>query len=184
MKYLEKAGIYIANVESPMNGWFVKSSKGTPGIQLRLIVAEGEEAGRSIDYYAWLSDNSVDNSIRTLVAAFGWDGDLLALQNGADPFGGKDVEITVENEVYKDKLRSKVKWLNAIGRNSGRSSSSIDSREVESLVQKLARRAKAIASEANSGAAQQAASAPAAARAPRVVKASDPIEYQDDDIPF
>lgn len=183
MKYLEKAGIYVANVESPMNGWFDKSSKGTPAIRLKLVVAEGEEAGRSIDYYAWLSDNAVDNSIRTLVAAFGWDGDLLALQNGVDPFGGKDVEIVVENEMYNDKLRAKVKWLNAIGGGS-RSSSSIDSREVESLVQKLARRAKAVAVEAKGGAAQQAASAPATARVPRVVKASDPIEYQDDDIPF
>lgn len=181
--YLDKAGIYVANAEMPSEyGWFDKSRKGTPAIRLKLVVAEGEQAGRSIDYYAWLSDGAVDNSIRTLSQAFGWDGDLVALQNGENPFSGKDVEIVVEMESYNGKMRTKVKWLNAIG--GGSRASSNETREVESLVQKLARRAKAIAAETKGGAAPQSASAPAPARAPRVVKASDPIEYQDDDIPF
>ena len=183
MKYLDKAGTYIANVEPTSFGWFDKSSKGTPSIRLKLVIAEGPETGRSIDYHAWLSDNAVDNSIRTLAEAFGWDGDLISLQNGHDPFSGKDVEIVVENESYNGKLRTKVRWLNALG--GGRSAAAgIDSKEVESLVAKLARRAMAIAKESSGG--EQAASAPAARPQPtgRVVKASDPIEYQDDDIPF
>ena len=109
-------GKYQCIVLAPGNGWIFESKeKRTPYVGLSLQVTSGPHKGEEVEYSAWLSDGAVERTMKNLTEVFGWDGDLekLARQVDVGHFVGKPCSITVEEEMYKDKPRNVVKWLNS-----------------------------------------------------------------------
>ena len=180
-RYVDRAGDYACRVKKPGNGWFgEQGDNNTPFIRIPcFVVDDGDQEGKEIVFYAWISEKAFDRSIQTLVKVFPeWDGDLEALERGDFTFAGLDCEIVAEAETFEGKKRVKAKWLNPIGGGGGKA---MDSGKVLSLISKLGRRAKAIAKQAGAGAqpSPRASSSPAPARENM---SSTPDET--DDIPF
>lgn len=115
-KYISQAGRYEGVVEQPQS-WLAKSKdKGTPSIRLPIrVINDPEEEGALIYWDGWLTDNAFERTIETLVAAFGFDGDLNGLEAGSQTLAGMPCQIEVEMEEYNGKSRAKVKWLNPPG---------------------------------------------------------------------
>lgn len=143
-KYVDRAGSFRCIVKAPQQGWFGEAGeKATPFIRIACeVIEEGDQKGRMIVYSAWLSDGAFDRTIKNLVEVFGWDGDLVALDNGGFSFAGMECEIVTEAESYKDELRIKAKWLNAVG---GVPGSEMAKEKVSSLIARLGGKAKALA---------------------------------------
>lgn len=172
-KYLSKAGKYMAVVKRPPNGWFGEiGEKKTPFIRIPLIIQENAEMetddqiGKEIVWCGFITEASVGRTVKTLVKAFGWDGDLAALaadqyltafenpdmvvlENGkttdSDPFTGKTCKITCEEEEYDGKTRVVIKWLNPA---EGKELSVMDHGSLKSIVAGVSQIAKNAAKEA------------------------------------
>lgn len=187
MAKLNVEGTFIAMCEEPSNGWFGEAGENqTPYIRIPLVVNEGDCLGEEIEWTGWLSDKAFESTIRTLVKAFGWDGDIAALEAGrSNPFAGKLVEIVCEFDTYKGKTRLKVLWLN---NPNGGGAKKMDAGKLASLVRTLGRQsmaiAKTIAQEEQTGAAPTRG---ATTRMPPLPprKPVDPdLDVDGDDVPF
>lgn len=144
-RYVDQVGKFRCQVKEPTAGFFIESGeKKTPGLRIDLVVIEeGDQKGKEISHYAWLSDAAFDGSISSLVKAFPqWDGNLVNVDNGTFTFAGSECEIVTESETYRDKPRIKVKWINAIGGGGG--GAAMDSDKVKSLLKKLGGKSLAI----------------------------------------
>lgn len=109
---LNEEGEFACVVRKPSSGWFGESAeKRTPFIQLLLEV--NDQSHRTILWFGWLSDGAFDNTIKRLAEVFGFDGDLIALNQGQQTLEGRGCHITTEFEEYKGKQKCKVKWLNS-----------------------------------------------------------------------
>lgn len=112
-----KPGRYICKVKAPNNGWFGEAGENsTPFIRIPLIITEeGDNEGHEVTYQAWITDKSLERTIKTLAEVFGWDGDIeaLAKQTTTGPFVGKPCSIVTEEEDYNGKKRVVIKWLNS-----------------------------------------------------------------------
>ena len=111
-------GKYNCIVLAPQNGWFIElGENNTPAILLNLKVTDGKHEGEEITFHAWISDKSMERSIKNLKEVFGFNGDLLALSRclTTGPFVGKACSVVCEEEEFKGKISVKVKWLNRAG---------------------------------------------------------------------
>lgn len=182
-RYVSGVGSFRCRVKAPGNGWFGEMGENkTPFIRIPLIVLdEGDQEGKEIVWFGWLTDAAFDRTIQTLVKAFpDWDGDMLALRDGTFTFADLECEIVTESETYKGKPRIKVVWLNPLGGGGG--DKAMESSKLDSLLGKLGRKAKAIAKEAKGGAA--GSSRPAATTARTSGKTSLPPPPDDDNLPY
>jgi hypothetical protein len=207
-KYLSKAGKYMAVVKRPPNGWFGEiGEKKTPFIRLPLIVQENAEMetddqiGKEIVWRGFITEAAVGRTVKALVKAFGWNGDLAALaadqyltafenpdmvvlENGkttdSDPFTGKTCKITCEEEEYDGKTRVVIKWLNPA---EGQEPSVMDHGSLKSIVAGVAEIAKNAAKEALD---EQKTEKPKSSKpAPNVRKREEKKTDEDgDEIPF
>jgi len=207
-KYLSKAGKYMAVVKRPPNGWFGEiGEKKTPFIRLPLIVQENAEMetddqiGKEIVWRGFITEAAVGRTVKALVKAFGWNGDLAALaadqyltafenpdmvtlENGkttdSDPFTGKTCKITCEEEEYDGKTRVVIKWLNPA---EAQEPSVMDHGSLKSIVAGVAEIAKNAAKEALD---EQKTEKPKSSKpAPNVRKREEKKTDEDgDEIPF
>lgn len=110
-----KPGRYTCQVVAPNNGWFGEAGeKATPFIRIPLVVTEGAHEGEEVTYQGWITDTSHIRTVKNLREVFEWDGDLVKLARLSDtgPFVGKMCSIVCEEEEYKGKKRTVIKWLN------------------------------------------------------------------------
>lgn len=175
-RYVDRPGAFRCIVKEPTSGWFGEAGeKNTPYIRIIGEVADdGDQNGKTITYFAWLSDGAFDRTIKNLVEVFGWNGDLVALDNGQFTFAGMECQIVAEFETHDGKTKIKAKWLNVVGGGEGKE---MAKEKVASLLAKLGGKAKALA-KANPAPKVAAKPAPSAAATPA---AGQP---EDDDIPF
>jgi hypothetical protein len=87
------------------------SQKGTPYVGVLFEVQEGEDQGCQIKAELYLTENTRDRAIESLIHC-GWDGEDL---DDLSTVGSKDCQIVVGEEDYKNQVRLKVQWVNAIG---------------------------------------------------------------------
>lgn len=165
-----KIGTFLCKVTAPSNGWFGEAgSNNTPFLRIPLIVTqEGPCDGEQLTYQGWLTDKSVERTVKNLSEVFGWDGDLetLARMSNTGPFVGKSCEIVTEEDEHNGKTRVVIKWLNA----PGQGGKIMDGERALTLARKLSARSKAAA-----------AAEPSPQRKPPV----DPdLDAAQDDIPF
>lgn len=142
-----KPGKYNCKVLAPSNGWFGEAGESsTPFIRIPLEVTdEGPCLGEELEFAAWISDKSMERSIKNLKEVFGFNGDLLSLSRclTTGPFVGKACSVTCEEEEYKGKVSVKVRWLNKASTNG----KSMDADKATALAARLNDASKAYASD-------------------------------------
>ncbi|HWL53842.1 MAG TPA: hypothetical protein VNQ90_15490 [Chthoniobacteraceae bacterium] len=149
-KYIDAVGKFRCKVTEPEAGWLGESEKGTPYIQIPVVVDEegSDQNGNTGVYYAYLSDKTIDRTVKDLNEVFGWDGDLNALAGGQQTFAGMECSIVTESDEYEGKEKIKIKFLNSPNRAAERLSQD----KVSSLIARLNSRTKAVAKAAGSAA--------------------------------
>jgi hypothetical protein len=167
-------GTYEVRTTRPQSGWSgVSSKKGTPYIQIDLIVEAGEAKGSKVRWTGYLSDNAIEKTLKTLNEIFGWKWNADELEFEEVPFDGVIVTAEVVSEEYNGKTFYKAKWINAI-----RDEQKTDPKKLRSALQGINKLAIEMSK-------QICIEVPHDEPRPdRNVKASDPIELADDDIPF
>lgn len=100
-------------------GRFIQSEKGTMGIEVAFKFKQGENEER-ITWVGWLTANSIQRTMTTLVDVLGFNGDDEPMPGTSDLKPGslntqKDVELVVEMETYEGKTNPRVKWVNNLG---------------------------------------------------------------------
>lgn len=102
---------------------FIKSSKGTPGIEIRFDFEENGQP-ESLNWVGWLSPNAIENTMDTLVHVLDFNGNDNTDANGvlSDPSAlnyQKQVKLVVEMETYEkdgqQKTAPRIKWVNNVG---------------------------------------------------------------------
>jgi hypothetical protein len=152
-----------------------------PSIMLKLYIEAGQGAnsGTEIAWFGGLSsDKSREMTQKALKTCFGWDWDSQALVVGNVPFAGKEVEADIQWDEYNGQRRLRVAWIN---NPEGGQAVSHDPAKLASILGALDRQAKAT-SRAIAGGTRQPVVPPRPMKP--IVRASDPIELEDDDIPF
>jgi len=94
--------------------------KKTPSVKFKMTpvknVVTGEEIQPFTLYFdAWLTEKSIENSLKTLSQCFGWNGSDLSDFNGTGRFVGFKVWAVCEEEEYENELRTKVRFMNPLG---------------------------------------------------------------------
>ncbi len=126
MEWLQEAGIFKA---MPLESG-VKTSKDTGSIaaEIRFKItdvynATSEEWVDCVDRDLWVTgrfyvigtDGTPNkHAVASLQESFGWDGTFESLANSA--YRDRQVQITVDGEVFEDVMRYKVKWINHVDR--------------------------------------------------------------------
>lgn len=101
------AGTYRARA----TGWvFGASRNGTEQIAVTFSITEGEHQGQTITWYGYLSDEALARTVEGLRYC-GWNVENV---DEVDKLSTNEVELVVEEDEYEGKLRSKVRWVNAI----------------------------------------------------------------------
>lgn len=179
-EYLKTEGSFEAVAFKPDAGWLAKSKeKGTPSIRIGLrVVNDVVEEGKIIFWDGWLSDKALPVTMRALVEAFNFDGDLSKLVNGGFTFEDLPCAFYAEAEEYEGKSRVKVKWLNAPG---GRAVKELPAEDAKAIVALFGGKAKAAAVEAK---AEIGNPVKEAAKAPEKAVAAPRVAPPDDDVPF
>jgi hypothetical protein len=124
-----------------------------------------DQIGSEIVWRGFISEAAVGRTVKTLVKAFEWNGDLdalaadqyltafdnpemIQLEKGkttdTDPFTGKLCRITCEEEEYDGKSRIVIKWLNP----PSQEPVCIDQKALKTIVSDVAKIAKNAAQEA------------------------------------
>lgn len=103
MSKINTAGRHAATVKSAEFG---ESKNGTPFLQIEFQSEDGDSA---ITGWLYLSEKALENSVRTLRAAFQFDGNFETV---VEQIQDKPCSVTVESEEYEGKDRMKVKWIN------------------------------------------------------------------------
>ena len=179
-------GIVLANVVRGKHGISdTKDGKNTQlacEFQITHFAINGEWADAAQDltidgyFYFFKSDGSLNTAtIDKLKEAFGWD--------GVDPYWLQDndlstvqVQLTLENEEYKGKLKLKVKWLDVPGAEHGgikRTEGDDRRRITDKLASKLRALSGGVVTGPPKPAGRPAAVTPAAAPAPVAPPAAD-----------
>lgn len=102
-------------------GRFIKSSKGTMGIEVAFEFEEPTtNTQERMNWVGWLSEKALENTMDTLVNVLCFNGNDNVNQAGefTDPnvFDfNKEVKLVVEMEEYDGKTRAKIKWVNNVG---------------------------------------------------------------------
>lgn len=111
----------------------------TPSVKL-CIKAEtcldnNETADKTFYADLWLTDNSAQNTIKTL-RSIGWQGMDFAELNGGNVLEGLAVEITTEVETYEGNDYEKVRFVNAPGHFANRGVKAMDANQAKAVVAK------------------------------------------------
>jgi len=143
-EYLEVAGKFPCVVTQPTGGWLTtRGSKETPAIRIPLLVNAGPQEGKKITWFGYLTDASVEFTIRALAKAFGFDGDLAALQAGTTNFAGIECQVVTEWEEWEGEKRLKAKYIN-----SNRTSAPVlEETTVASIIDQIGGKARAVAAD-------------------------------------
>jgi hypothetical protein len=178
MEKVKSPGKFLAVVqESPSYVHLSKEDK--PSIMLHLTIenGQGENSGCEITWFGGLSSpKGMQLTQDQLKRCFDWDWDANALSSGQVPFAGMEVEVDVQWDEWNGKRRLKAVWIN----NPNQEATVHSPQKIASILGALDRQMKAQARGVT--APKQPVLPPKINRA--MVKASDPIELQDDDIPF
>lgn len=92
------------------------TGKEQVGIEFEVVLGEDEtgiQTGR-ITYYGTFTDKAMEITLKALRTS-GWRGDDLADLSSVGGEGAPEVSLVIENEEYKGKWSSKVKWVNSPG---------------------------------------------------------------------
>lgn len=89
--------------------WELTSSKNTKTEEM--LVKFSLEDGSYVYWDGWLTGRAWQRTVEALKAC-GWDGVSIEEMEG---MGTKEVELVLEEEEYEGTVRTKVKWVNAIG---------------------------------------------------------------------
>jgi hypothetical protein len=146
LDYLKTEGRFDGVAFKPEGGWFFQTPSGKWGLHVGLRVTDDvSEEGKCITWTGWLSDKAMPFTIKTLREAFGFNGDLNALQDGKVTFADMPCSFTTANEDYNGKTNLKVKWLNPINKQS--STPALASDEVKAFIATINAKAKAMAAD-------------------------------------
>lgn len=105
---VDQEGTFQGVVTEPIYGWLGASKNGTVFIRVPVTIAtEGEQKGKTIDWYGYLSERASERTIEILESCFGTDWDWSSINWTNTP-----VEIVVEADEYNGKTSYKAKWLN------------------------------------------------------------------------
>lgn len=131
----------MANYSGTITSHGLAESKNnhTPSVKLCIKATTCLDDGNACDktFYAdlWLTDNSAQNTIKTL-RDIGWQGmDFSTLNNGND-LEGVEVEITTEVETYEGNDYEKVRFVNKPGHFANRGVKSMDANQAKAVVAK------------------------------------------------
>lgn len=167
-------GRYLAIVKESKS-WVYLSKDDKPSVVIGMVIdhGQGDNSGTEITWFGSLStDKGRQITQDQLKRCFDWDWDSAALADGRVPFAGKEVEVVIEWNDWNGKKSLKAQWLN--NPNAPESTVAQDPAKIRSILGALDRGMKA-----------NARGLAAKAVVPgRVVKATDPVELADDDIPF
>ena len=83
----------------------------------------------------WLTDNSAQNTIKTL-RDIGWQGMDFATLNDGNDLEGVEVEITTEVETYEGNDYEKVRFVNKPGHFANRGVKAMDANQARAVVAK------------------------------------------------
>lgn len=183
---VDQEGTYQGIVTEPIYGWLGESSTGTRRICVPITITdEGEQKGKTINWYGYLSERASERTIEILESCFGTDWDWSSINWTNTP-----VEIVVEADDYNGKTSFKAKWLN--NPSADRATGNKSPEEIELLKVEAKTKSKTIAKELASlmprraGSPIPAPTKPAAASKP----ASRPLptlhiaKADDEEIPF
>ena len=111
----------------------------TPSVKLCIKATTCLDDGNAVDktFYAdlWLTDNSAQNTIKTL-RSIGWQGMDFAELNGGNVLEGVEVEITTEVETYEGNDYEKVRFVNKPGHFANRGVKAMDANQARAVVAK------------------------------------------------
>jgi hypothetical protein len=111
----------------------------TPSVKLCIKATTCLDNGNAVDktFYAdlWLTDNSAQNTIKTL-RDIGWQGMDFATLNDGNDLEGVEVEISTEWEDYNDESREKVRFVNKPGHFANRGVKAMDANQAKAVVAK------------------------------------------------
>lgn len=198
-KYITQAGRYRAIVERPTTGgWLSQTDSGAEFVRIPLVIHDsGDQDGCSIEWQGYISsDKSITRTSRMLLEALKAPANWFDLLAQGDCFlEGRTVLVTVEQktkananggrELVYTKTGNPIfeaTWLNDPDARPA-AGAPLDRAKMSSLSRKLQAVAKSIQAEAG-GASVPAQPAARPAAPARTVRADDPIELQDEDIPF
>jgi hypothetical protein len=111
----------------------------TPSVKLCIKATTCLDDGNACDktFYAdlWLTDNSAQNTIKTL-RDIGWQGMDFSTLNGGNDLEGVEVEITTEVETYEGNDYEKVRFVNKPGHFANRGVKAMDANQARAVVAK------------------------------------------------
>lgn len=111
----------------------------TPSVKLCIKATTCLDDGNACDktFYAdlWLTDNSAQNTIKTL-RDIGWQGMDFSTLNGGNDLEGVEVEITTEVENYEGNDYEKVRFVNKPGHFANRGVKAMDANQAKAVVAK------------------------------------------------
>lgn len=111
----------------------------TPSVKLCIKATTCLDDGSACDktFYAdlWLTDNSAQNTIKTL-RDIGWQGMDFSTLNGGNDLEGVEVEITTEVETYEGNDYEKVRFVNKPGHFANRGVKAMDASQAKAVVAK------------------------------------------------
>lgn len=143
-EYLDVAGKFPAVVTEPQSGWLTtRGEKETPAIRIPLKISSGPHQGKKAVWFGYLTDKSVEFTIRALAKTFGFDGDLEALQKGVSNFTGIECQVVAEFEEWEGEKRLRIKYLNPVST----AAPALEEAKVANIIESIGGFSKAIASE-------------------------------------
>ena len=131
----------MANYSGTITSHGLAESKNnhTPSVKLCIKATTCLDDGNACDktFYAdlWLTDNSAQNTIKTL-RDIGWQGMDFATLNGGNDLEGVEVEITTEVETYEGNDYEKVRFVNKPGHFANRGVKAMDANQAKAVVAK------------------------------------------------
>lgn len=131
----------MANYSGTITSHGLAESKNnhTPSVKLCIKATTCLDDGSAVDktFYAdlWLTDNSAQNTIKTL-RDIGWQGMDFATLNGGNDLEGVEVEITTEVETYEGNDYEKVRFVNKPGHFANRGVKAMDANQARAVVAK------------------------------------------------
>ena len=169
-------GRYLAVVQERTSYVLLKDDQASIIIPLFIEDGQGENSGCEAIWFGGLSSEKQVKFTRDMLKrCFDWDWDGDALADNTVPFAGRQVDVVLEWNDYNGKRTLRASYIN----NPDAQPEVHDPNKIRSILGALDRQLKAAARS------QVKVATPTPVRTPRTtVRASDPIEYQDDDIPF
>ena len=131
----------MANYAGTITSHALAESKNnhTPSVKLCIKADKCLDDGNACDktFYAdlWLTDNSAQNTIKTL-RDIGWQGMDFSTLNGGNDLEGVEVEITTEVETYEGNEYEKVRFVNKPGHYANRGVKAMDTNQAKAVVAK------------------------------------------------